>query len=170
MSWATPSHSAYNMKASRLFSAILIINSNMRFRNISHVLMLFRMSCDVVTGPCPCHLKNPINRRRAGIIFDAPARQNAAPCRRGATQMPSLPGRLCETKQTQLCCISRLSYSILTFDMWAGTSRGWNCHSVLFLYRQHISKVTPKINYFCLRCLFLSEQSILKISNLIMQT
>ena len=39
---------------------------------------------------CPCHLKNPINRRRAGIIFDAPARQNAAPRRRSATQMPSL--------------------------------------------------------------------------------
>ena len=28
---------------------------------------------------CLCHLKNPINNSRAGLIFDAPARQNAAP-------------------------------------------------------------------------------------------
>ena len=46
---------------------------------------------DLLPVTCPCHLKNPINRRRAGIIFDAPAWKNAAPRRRGATQMPSLP-------------------------------------------------------------------------------
>ena len=39
---------------------------------------------------CPCHLKNPINRRRAGIIFDAPARKNATPRRRVATQITRL--------------------------------------------------------------------------------
>ena len=32
---------------------------------------------DLSSVTCPCDLKNPINRRRAGIIFDAPARRHS---------------------------------------------------------------------------------------------
>ena len=99
-----------NDVASRLLSAIPInVEHVFKYERIVHDFTLCRIRLVHGAAPgtfchagaagrarragfvaCPCHLKNPINRRRAGIIFYAPARQNAAPLRRGATESTSL--------------------------------------------------------------------------------